>query len=119
MNNVDLPKLSNEENNNNDGFKEMIKYVTNKNGKELFYLILRLLLIVGIIIIFKFPFDLFRDVGINILTLLGITITNMVLNIWTSIINIIYGIAAIYAFIKIIKIRFKNINNDKKVIKNN
>ena len=46
MNNVDLPKLSNEKTNNNDGFKEMIKYVTNKNGKELFYLIIRLLLII-------------------------------------------------------------------------
>ena len=116
--NIELPKINEQYNkdskNNNDGLKEMIKYMTTKKGKDLFYLIIRLLLIMVIIIIFKFPFDLLKDVGINVLTLFGTTITNSILNIWTAIVNIIYAILAIYAFIKIIKIRFKNINIDKK-----
>lgn len=117
-NNIELPKMNNNDNKalnnlnqNKDGIKEVIKYITTRNSKDLLALILRLLLIVIIIFICKFPFDLLKDVGINLLILIGISINDSLLNIWTAIINIIYGILGIYAFIKLVKIRFKNINN--------
>lgn len=131
-NNVDLPKMNNDKinnnikannidenkdvkkevsNNKNDGFKEMFKYVTTKDSKSLLLLFVRLIIIVAIISIFKFPFDLLKEAGTSLLILFGITITETILNIWDSVINIIYYILAIYAFYKIIKVRFNNINS--------
>lgn len=115
-NNIDLPKM-NEDNNEtvvkkeNDGIKEVIKYITTRDTKDLLMLVLRMLIIVAILFICKFPFDLLKDIGTNVFILFGISITDTLLNIWNSIINIIYGILAIYSFYKIVKIRFKNINN--------
>lgn len=119
-NNVELPKMSNETSNNNnqpideinnDGIKAMFKYVTTRDSKDLFILFIRLLIIVAIIIVCKFPFDLLKEAGTNLFIMFGITISTTLLNIWQSIVNIVYCILAIYAFYKIIKTRFKNLNN--------
>lgn len=121
-NNIDLPKMNDDglkssdvndhgKQANNDGIKEMFKYITTKDSKGLLLLALRLIIIVVIILICKFPFDLLREAGTNFFIMFGITITETLLNIWNSIINIIYYVLAIYAFYKIINIRFKNINN--------
>src|SRR5574344_2170931 len=127
--NIDLPKLADNDAKSENieskvesikedivyekSFKGFIKYLTTQDKKGLFNLVLRLLLIIIIIILCKFPFDLIKDLGTNLMTSFSITITDSLLNIWTSIINIIYYILAIIFFFKIVKERYFNLTNKK------
>ena len=78
-------------------------------------LIIRLLLIVVIIAIFYFPFSLIKDMGISLLTLIGIKISDAVLNVWYFICDFGYGIFGLVAFYKIVSTRYENLI-EKKII---
>ena len=96
-------------------FKGFFKYVTTRDTVDLFKLIIRLLLIVVIIAIFYFPFSLIKDMGISLLTLIGIKISDAVLNVWYFICDFGYGIFGLVAFYKIVSTRYENLI-EKKII---
>lgn|SRR5574344_812085 len=119
-NNVELPKLVDKESapivetkkanpNYKETWHDMFKYITSCKGKELAYVVLRVLLIVILIILFKLPFDLLRDLVINLFPVFGITISEWLLNAWYAICNILYSIFGIIAFYKIVKERYYNL----------
>lgn len=108
MNNVpELPKIAS--NDNKSLISKLIKYLSERNTQELLYLVLKIIVLVVIILLFKFPFDLIKDMGTNILTLFGIGLTDQILNIWGAIINIIYCLIGIIVFVKVIKERLLKI----------
>ena len=79
-------------------FNGFFKYVTTRDTVDLFKLVIRLLLIIGIIAVFYFPISLIKDMGISLLNLIGIKITDVVLNVWYFICDFGYGIAGLVAF---------------------
>lgn len=102
--------------------KDAYKYITSRDSSELLALLWRLLLIAGFIIVLYIPFQLFRDLGINILIMVGVNFNDTILDIWTSIWAIVYGIIAIILFFKICKDRYYklvNQNENKEIIEEN
>ena len=126
-NNVDLPKLvENKVDNieqkiekvveeNEASLKGLFKYITTRDIKDLFLLLIRLVIIALIIIVFHLPFSLFKDLGVSFLTLFNINITNTILNIWYFICEGIYAIVAIIAFYKIVITRYDNLLKKEKI----
>ena len=87
-------------------FKDLKSYLTTKDSSELFSLLWRAVIIVGLIVIIYFPFQLIIDLGANIFTLIGIEYTTRLASIWSSICNIVYGVLALVLFYLICKDRF-------------
>src|SRR5574344_2632563 len=115
--NFELPKLNEDKKENKSevireikhSWKDMFKYVTTCKGKELFYLVLRIALIIILIVLFKLPFDLLRDLIINLFPVMGITIGDRLLNGWYALCNILYSIFGIVFFYKIVRERYDNL----------
>jgi preprotein translocase subunit SecG len=106
-NNIELPKMVDED--KVSLWNKLTKYLSTKDSKEIINLIIKVALIIIVILLFKFPFDLLKDMGTNVLTMFGISLTDNILNIWNAIINIIYGIIGIITFYKVCKERILNI----------
>lgn len=94
-------------------FTDIKNYLTTRDSSELFSLLWRLLIIVGFIVILYFPVQVIMDLGINIFMLLGIEYTTRVAAIWTSLLNIIYGILALFLFYYLCKDRYYKLVNNK------
>ena len=117
--NFELPKLADNDNQvvnevkeeYDKSFKGMFKYITTRDTKDLFMVLVRLLIIAGIIVVFHLPISFIKELGVNILTLLNIKISDMILNVWYFICEGLYFIVAIIAFIKIVKTRYANLTN--------
>ena len=96
-----------------DSIKEISKYCATVGLKHLINIFLEMILIVLIIAIFKFPFILIRDFGIEFMTNMGIEFNELVLMIWNILWDLSYTIFGIYIFMKTIGKRYININNKK------
>ena len=96
-------------------FKDVKEYLTTRNSSELGELVWRLVLIAIVVIILYVPFQLFRDLGINILISVGVNFSDKTLTMYNSIFNIIYSLFGIVLFFMICKDRFYKIvkNQDK------
>ncbi len=121
--NIELPKTNKEENIIEESkemvkkdvktfkifFKDVKEYLTSRNSSELGELVWRLVLIALAVIVLYVPFQLFRDLGINILISVGINFSDKTLNMYNSIFNIIYSIFGIVLFFTLCKDRFYKI----------
>ena len=121
--NIELPKTNKEENIIEESkemvkkdvktfktfFKDIKEYLTSRNTSELGELVWRLVLIALAVIVLYVPFQLFRDLGINILISVGINFSDKTLNMYNSIFNIIYSIFGIVLFFTLCKDRFYKI----------
>ena len=87
-------------------FKDTREYLATKNNKELQDLAIRLALIVIIILLLYVPFQLIRDLGINILISVGINFSNKTLDMYNSVFNVLYSLFGIALFYAICKDRF-------------
>lgn len=127
--NIELPKTNKEENIIEESkemvkkdvktfkifFKDVKEYLTSRNSSELGELVWRLVLIALAVIVLYVPFQLFRDLGINILISVGINFSDKTLNMYNSIFNIIYSIFGIVLFFTLCKDRFyKIVKNQEK-----
>ena len=103
--------------------KDVYKYLTTKNSSELLALLWRLLIIVGIIIVLYVPFYLLIELGSNLSIMFGIDFTAQMLNLWSSILNVLYAILALVLFLVIVKDRYyklvKTQEAEKKIINEN
>ena len=126
-NNYELPKLVDEQTNNinntqetvsspiteekkyENSLKGMFRYLTTQDTKDLFMLLLRLVIIALIIVVFHLPVSLIKELGVNILTILNITLSDFILNTWYIVCEGLYFIIAMYLFFKIIKTRYYNL----------
>ena len=97
-----------------NSIKEIAKYCGDKNLKSLLNLFLEMILIVLIIAIFKFPFILIRDFGIDFVTSMGIPLNGIVLGIWNILWDLSYTLFGIYVFMKIIGKRYENLSKKVK-----
>ncbi len=109
----DEVKTSNEKHNIITTFKDMFKYITTKNSNEIFQLVLRLLLIVVFIIVLRLPFELFRDLGFDLLISFGINSTDRFLDIYRSVWDIIYIVIALILFFYLVTKRYYNLVEKK------
>ncbi len=121
--NIELPKTNKEENIIEESkemvkkdvktfkifFKDVKEYLTSRNSSELGELVWRLVLIALAVIVLYVPFQLYRDLGINILISVGINFSDKTLNMYNSIFNIIYSIFGIVLFFTLCKDRFYKI----------
>lgn len=121
--NIELPKTNKEENIIEESkemvkkdvktfkifFKDIKEYLTSRNTSELGELVWRLVLIALAVIVLYVPFQLYRDLGINILISVGINFSDKTLNMYNSIFNIIYSIFGIVLFFTLCKDRFYKI----------
>ncbi len=89
---------------------EIAKYCRDKNLKSLINLFLEMILIVLIITIFKFPFILIRDFGVEFVTSMAIPINGIVLGLWNIFWDLSYTLFGIYVFMRIIGKRYENLN---------
>lgn len=129
--NIELPKTNKEENIIEESkemvkkdvktfktfFKDVKEYLTSRNTSELGELVWRLVLIALAVIVLYVPFQLFRDLGINILISVGINFSDKTLNMYNSIFNILYSIFGIVLFFVLCKDRFYKIVKNKEEIK--
>ena len=129
--NIEMPKTNKEENIIEESkemvkkdvksfkifFKDVKEYLTSKNSSELGELVWRLVLIALVVIALYVPFQLFRDLGINILISVGINFSDKTLNMYNSIFNIIYSIFGIVLFFMICKDRFYKLVKNQEEIK--
>ena len=95
-------------------FKEIIKYCSKANIKSLAKLLGELVILVLIITIFKLPFIMIRDFGIELFTSLGLEFNKYILLGWNILFELSYLIIGIMIFINIINKRYENINEQKK-----
>lgn len=116
-NDIELPKLNNEKKSNIAFLKDVYKYITTRKADELLSLLWRLFLIALFVIVLYVPFQLFRDLGINILLTMGISFNETILNIWTGLWSVLYGIIAIILFFKLCKDRYYKLVNIEKETK--
>ena len=98
-------------------FKDVKEYLTSRNTSELGELVWRLVLIALVVIVLYVPFQLFRDLGINILISVGINFSDKTLNMYNSIFNIIYSIFGIVLFFVVCKDRFYKLVKNQEEIK--
>ena len=129
--NIELPKTNKEENIIEESkemvkkdvktfktfFKDVKEYLTSRNTSELGELVWRLVLIALAVIVLYVPFQLFRDLGINILISVGINFSDKNKNMYNSIFNILYSIFGIVLFFVLCKDRFYKIVKNKEEIK--
>ena len=94
--------------------EEVAKYGSEKDLKSLINLFLEMILIVLIIAVFKFPFILIRDFGIDLVTSMAIPLNAMVLGIWNILWDLSYTLFGIYIFMKIFGKRYENLNKKVK-----
>ncbi len=92
-----------------DSVKGIAKYASHKDLKSLINIFLEMILIVLIIAIFKFPFILIRDFGVDFVTSMGIALNGIVLGIWNVVWDLSYTLFGIYVFMRIIGKRYENI----------
>ena len=129
--NIEMPKTNKEENIIEESkemvkkdvktfkifFKDVKEYLTSRNSSELGELVWRLVLIALVVIVLYVPFQLFRDLGINILISVGINFSDKTLNMYNSIFNILYSIFGIVLFFVICKDRFYKLVKNQEEIK--
>jgi hypothetical protein len=129
--NIEMPKINKEENIIEESkemvkkdvktfktfFKDVKEYLTSRNTSELGELVWRLVLIALVVIVLYVPFQLFRDLGINILISVGINFSDKTLNMYNSIFNIMYSIFGIVLFFVLCKDRFYKIVKNQEEIK--
>ena len=129
--NIEMPKTNKEENIIEESkemvkkdvktfkifFKDVKEYLTSRNTSELGELVWRLVLIALVVIALYVPFQLFRDLGINILISVGINFSDKTLNMYNSIFNILYSIFGIVLFFVICKDRFYKLVKNQEEIK--
>ena len=129
--NIEMPKINKEENIIEESkemvkkdvktfktfFKDVKEYLTSRNTSELGELVWRLVLIAIVVISLYIPFQLFRDLGINILISVGINFSDKTLNMYNSIFNILYSIFGIVLFFVICKDRFYKLVKNQEEIK--
>ena len=106
------------------GFDNLLNELSNKSGKDILKFVIEICLIIFLILIFKIPFLLIKDLGWNIFSSLASPISNIFYSIWSFIIELSYFILAIVLFVKIIQKRyFKNFSEkivnevDKETVK--
>ncbi len=129
--NIEMPKTNKEENIIEESkkmvkkdvktfkifFKDVKEYLTSRNSSELGELVWRLVLIALVVIVLYVPFQLFRDLGINILISVGINFSDKTLNMYNSIFNIMYSIFGIVLFFVLCKDRFYKLVKNQEEIK--
>ena len=98
-------------NNLKTSINEIVKYCSTKSLKYLFKFFLEMIVIVLIIAVFKFPFILIRDYGIEFVTSMAIELNAAILSIWNALWDLGYTLLGIYMFMKIVGKRYLNINN--------
>ena len=91
----------------------LFKYITTRNTKELGMLLVRVIIIVAILVLFRFPFDLITDLGFSLLNVFNIVITYEILKIWNFICDASYSIIALVVFYKLITTRYDNLLKKK------
>lgn len=91
----------------------LFKYITTRNTKELGMLLIRVVIIVGILLLFRFPFDLITDLGLSLLNLFNIVVNYELLKIWNVVCDICYTIIALVMFYKLITTRYDNLIKNK------
>ena len=87
-------------------FDYFLNELSNKSGKDILKLIVEICLIIFLIMIFRIPFLLVKDLGWNIFEGLASPISNIFYGIWSFIVEASYFVLAIILFIKIIGKRY-------------
>lgn len=87
--------------------KEVHKFITTANTKELFKFILDLILLLVIVILISLPFTLIIELGGNFIGLLN---NEYIFNTWEVLLNTLYTITALYYYCVTFNKRFYNIN---------
>lgn len=93
-------------------FKDIIYFVKKCDTVDLAQLIWRVLLVACVLVlILALPFQLFRDLGINMLSTFVSEINNTILSIWNGLWGVAYCVMSLILFYKIIKARFYKLAN--------
>ncbi len=102
--------------------KKSIKMFSNMSLVEIIKLILVMLLVIGMLCVFKLPVDYIQSIGSKFFDIFPDLISNILINIWSVIIDLVYFIIAIIIFIYIYKVKFldnfyeiKKSRDDKKL----
>lgn len=98
-------------NNFKQSINEIVKYCSTNGLKQLLKFFIEMIVIVLIIAVFKFPFILVRDYGIEFATSMAIELNATILFIWNALWDLGYTLLGIYMFMKIVGKRYININN--------
>ena len=98
-------------NNFKNSINEIVEYCSTKGVKQLIRFFIEMIVIVLIIAVFKFPFILVRDYGIEFVTSMAIELNATLLTIWNALWDLGYTLLGIYMFMKIVGKRYLNINN--------
>ena len=88
------------------GFNYILNELSNKSGKDILKFVIEICLIIFLILIFKIPFLIIKDLGWNIFNGLTSPISNIFYGIWSFIVELSYFILAVILFIKIIERRY-------------
>lgn len=88
------------------GFNYILNELSNKSGKDILKFVIEICLIIFLILIFKIPFLIIKDLGWNIFNGLTSPISNIFYGIWCFIVELSYFILAVILFIKIIERRY-------------
>ena len=87
-------------------FDYFLNELSNKSGKDILKLIIEICLIIFLIMIFRIPFLLIKDLGANIFEGLAYPISDIFYGIWSFIVEASYFVLAIILFIKIVEKRY-------------
>ena len=93
--------------------KGFYDYITSQDTKELIMVFIRMLIIVTIIFLFKYPFDLIKEMGLSIFDMCGVDVTDLIYKIWDCGIELIYYVLALITFVSVITKRYDNLIKKK------
>ena len=91
--------------------KEVYKFITSANTKDLFKFIADVVLLLVIVILISLPFTLIIELGGNFIGLLN---NEYIYNTWELLLNLLYTIVAIYYYCLTFNKRFRHINEKYK-----
>ena len=97
--------------------KDAKDYITTKNTKDLWDLALQVIIIAVLILALFVPFQLVRDLGINVIISLGINFNDKILNTYNAVFNILYSVFGIVLFFILCKNRFYNLIKNQNELK--
>lgn len=91
------------------GIKGMYNYMITRDTKDLIFLLIRLLIIVGIIYVLHYPIELFKEMLVSFITIFNISVPDSVLKMIYLIFDFGYGIFGLLLFYMIVSTRYDNL----------
>ena len=96
-----------------DTVEGLVDSVSKKSAKEIFFMLLEIVLIILLVALFKIPFEFIKEILISLFSALGGTLANTFMYITNLIVEIVYFVFAVIVFIVIFKKRFEKYKKTK------